>query len=559
MRQKNKKTGQSSQNLVAEEKQFIDIIGLGDLSARKSYYPELIKKITEVEDEKNRYERIFSGALSGIFQAEIDGGVLVANPAMVELCGYNSQAEFILLADIGEQLFAKPQEKDRLLELLQKNNKVIGFETQLKKFAGGLVDVLLNASIRATKDGEYLECFVQDITERKQAENELKLLRNYLSNIIDSMPSILVGVDAEGLVTQWNKTAEITTGVTTAKASGKLVSDILPQMVDMFEQIRASIQSREIKYELRKQRQYKDSCIYEDIVIYPLIVNGVDGAVIRIDDVTEKIRMEEMVIQSEKMLSIGGMAAGMAHEINNPLAGIMQTANVLTNRLVEQTDAPANLKAAEEAGTNIEAIKRFMDARGVPRMLATIKSSGKRAVTIVDNMLSFARKGDNIKIPFKLTVLIDKTIELATADYDSRKGYDFKQIEIRKEYAEHTPLVLCEGAKIQQVLLNLLLNSAQAMFKVKTELPTIVVRTIHEVENNMLRVEIEDNGPGMDETVRKRIFEPFFTTKSVGTGTGLGLSVSYFIITKDHGGEMEVESQLDKGAKFIIHLPIVEY
>ncbi len=117
------------------------------------------------------------------------------------------------------------------------------------------------------------------------------------------------------------------------------------------------------------------------------------------------------------------------------------------------------------------------------------------------------------------------------------------------------PPAPCEGAKIQQVLLNILRNGAQAMQEAGTESPLFIVRTRLEKSRKMVRLEIEDNGPGMDEATRKRVFEPFYTTKPTGEGTGLGLSVSYFIITENHHGEMNVESNPGSGAKFIIRLP----
>ena len=274
----------------------------------------------------------------------------------------------------------------------------------------------------------------------------------------------------------------------------------------------------------------------------------------RIDDVTEQVRLEEMIIQSEKMLSVGGLAAGMAHEINNPLAGILQTASVMTKRLIE--DMPANCEAAAAVGTSMDAIREFLARRRIPRMLKAINDSSYRISGIVDNMLSFARKSDALESTYSLAELLDKTLELAATDYDLKKHYDFRIIGIKKEYSENMPSVPCEAAEIQQVLLNILRNGAQAMQEAGTESPVFVLRIRHEENRQMACIEIEDNGPGMDEETRKRAFEPFFTTKPVGVGTGLGLSVSYFIITEHQRGEMAVESQLGYGAKFIIRLPL---
>ncbi|MCP4010084.1 MAG: HAMP domain-containing histidine kinase, partial [Proteobacteria bacterium] len=216
----------------------------------------------------------------------------------------------------------------------------------------------------------------------------------------------------------------------------------------------------------------------------------------------------------------------------------------------------ANQRAAKAAGISVEAINAYMEERGVLRMAAAINESGRRVARIVDNMLSFARKGDAAVSSPDLAELLDKTLKLATTDYDLKKQYDFKTIKIAKDYAEFIPSVPCEEAKIQQVLLNILRNGAQAMQEAKVAKPTLTLRTRHEPKHGMVRIEIEDNGPGMDEETRKRVFEPFFTTKPAGVGTGLGLSVSYFIITENHGGEISVESKPDRGTRAIIRLPL---
>jgi signal transduction histidine kinase len=395
----------------------------------------------------------------------------------------------------------------------------------------------------------------EEIDERIKVEAELKDARNYISNIIDSMPSILVGVDSLCRVTQWNKTAEQKTEISAVEAIGQSIDAVLPQMIGRTDYITDSIQSRQIKQDQKISQKSDFNNNYYDITVYPLIADGVEGAVIRVDDVSDKVRLEEMMIQSEKMLSVGGLAAGMAHEINNPLGGMMQTAHVMENRIGKNLNMPANIKAAEEAGTTMEVIKIFMEKRGIPRMINSINDSGKRVAEIIDNMLTFSRKSDGQSTTRSMNELIDKTLELAYSDYDLKKQYDFKLVAIERHFDENLPEIPCERAKIQQVLLNILRNGAQAMQGSQSENPTFTITTRNNVSRKMICIEIKDNGPGMEEATRKRVFEPFFTTKEVGVGTGLGLSVSYFIITENHGGEMEVESHPGDGAKFIIRLP----
>lgn len=423
-----------------------------------------------------------------------------------------------------------------------------------------------NYSIRAVKTsddeiGILTESFNNMLSQierreldRKRDEEELRRLRNLLSNIINSMPSILVGVDTQGRVTHWNLQAEKLTGIEAVNARGSLLKEVFPQLSGEMGKVMQAIR------ELKPQKDEKipgwvnGEIHYSDVTVYPLVTTEVEGAVIRVDDVTERVRMEEMMIQSEKMLSVGGLAAGMAHEINNPLAGILQNIQVIKNRIGR--GLPKNDQAATDCGITMEALEAYLERRNIFTIIDAIMEAGRRASKIVDNMLSFSRKGRTSFSQYSLVQLLEQTIELASNDYDLKKKYDFRQIAIRREFQPTMPEVYCETSMIQQVFFNIFKNGAQAMADNKDgeKKPCFILRAM--TEDHMARIEIEDNGPGLDETIRKRVFEPFFTTKGVGTGTGLGLSVSYFIITESHGGTMSVESTPGKGTRFIIRLPI---
>jgi signal transduction histidine kinase/HAMP domain-containing protein len=267
----------------------------------------------------------------------------------------------------------------------------------------------------------------------------------------------------------------------------------------------------------------------------------------------EKARLEEMMVQSEKMISIGGLAAGMAHEINNPLAGILQNAQVIRNRLKE--NLPKNVRAAEQLNVRLEDIQAYMEDREVYKMLDSVMDAGKRAAVIVANMLSFSRKSNSGYLAEDMARLLDKTLELAKSDYNLKKRFDFKRIKIITRYEPEAPKVMCKASEIQQVFFNILTNGAQAMMSwddIKEPCFELLIVS----EHKQVRIEIQDNGPGMKEDVKKRVFEPFFTTKGVGDGTGLGLAVSYFIITESHNGSIEVRSKPGQGTAFIIKLPV---
>jgi PAS domain S-box-containing protein len=273
-------------------------------------------------------------------------------------------------------------------------------------------------------------------------------------------------------------------------------------------------------------------------------------------DVTHRVRMQEMATQSAKMLSIGGLAAGMAHEINNPLAIMLQNAGVAWQRI--STDSAPNRAAAERAGTSIESIQAYMKDREIPQMLQTIHSSGERAAAIVKNMLTFSRSRVNTMLACRLCELMDRAVELMQSDYELKSRYNLERIEIIREYDQTLAPVMCHASEIQQVLLNLLKNAVQAC-EANSKSGTagrISLLVVRDGENVCMVV--EDNGIGMAESVRQRVFEPFFTTKPLGEGTGLGLFISYFIITQHHAGTMRVNPNPCGGSRFEILLPLTE-
>ncbi len=505
----------------------------------------------------------------GMIATDAFGMITRMNPVAEKLTGFTVETALGRpLTDVFRIINAKSKQKaDNPVSKVLQSGKVVGLanhttlisktgdEFQISDSAAPIVDAAGRIS------GAVL--VFRDVTEEYAHAQELFRLRNYLANIINSMPSAIIGVDRYGSVTQWNNHAVEMAGIAPADAVGRPLKEVLPRLTPEIHRIEEAMSTKKVLSHAKRSYQSDGEVRYEDLTIFPLLANGAEGAVVRLDDVTDRIRMEEVMIQSEKMLSVGGLAGGMAHEINNPLAGMMQTADVMSDRLTN-LNLPANQRAAQNAGTSMESINAFMEARGIPRMLKNILQSGSRASEIVQDMLSFARKSDGEFSTHSLPLLLDKTIELARTDYDLKKKYDFRRIKIMREYEDNLPEIPCEAGKIQQVLLNILRNGAEAMYTAaldtprqgEKEIPTFLLRLTHQKGTGMIRIIIKDNGPGMDEATCRRVFEPFFTTKPTGQGTGLGLSVSYYIITENHDGRMSVESTQGQGTTFIIQLPV---
>ncbi|MEW5721535.1 MAG: histidine kinase N-terminal 7TM domain-containing protein [Thermodesulfobacteriota bacterium] len=515
----------------------------------------LKKALAALSESEERHRAVLEASVDPIVVYDVEGRVLYVNPSFTRVFGWHlHELEGRAIDFVPEEL----QEQTRTMTDRIMGGEVFrGIETRRYTKWGNLIDVSVSAAYFQDREGRTLGSVVnlRDVTGAKRLEQALREAGNYLQNVVDSMPSVLVGVDGRARVTQWNAEAERLTGLTSREVLGSRFIEVFPWLAPQMGRVEECLRFKQPRQVGKLTVDLEGKTRYFSLMVYPLTAAGQTGAVVRLDDVTDRLRIEEIMVQTEKMMSVGGLAAGMAHEINNPLGGIIQGVQNILRRL--SPDLAPNLETARLCGTDLERMQEYLERRQIPRFLEGILESGRRAAKIVTNMLEFSRHGDSVRVPARLEELLEKTVALAANDYDLKKRFDFRHIEVIRDYDPDLPPVACEPTKIEQVLFNLLKNAAQAMLEnpdPSAPPPRIVLRTRGEA--NSARLEIEDNGPGMTEEVRRRIFEPFFTTKPVGAGTGLGLSVSYFIVTNDHLGSLSVESEPGRGARFIVTLPL---
>ncbi len=514
---------------------------------------DLVESWSALQESERRYRNIFDNASEGIYQSSVEGAFLNINPAMHKIFGIDEDQPLETFNNLRERIYADPADRDRLISRLFKEETVNNFETLMRRNDGEIFRASINSHLVRDKDDLilFIEGTVEDISKRWQAEEALRSLKEFLHDIVDAMPSIMIGVNSALEITLWNRQTVEISGIEEKMAIGRPLPEILTFVEPTYQPVvEETLTSGNV---LRLQKiagLVKTQERFFDLLVYPL--RGADsyGAMIHMDDITEKVQIEEVMVQSEKMLSIGNLAAGMAHEINNPLASVLQNVQVMGQRLSPALEK--NRKTAAEIGISIEQVAEYAQQRGFDQMMKSIAASGQRAARIIENMLNFSRKSSSSFLPCSLPDLVEKTIELAASDYDMKHHFDFRTISLIRDY-QPVPDVPCESSQIQQVVLNLLKNAALAIGH-KVAHPEIRIRIFPLDEQVCLQ--IEDNGAGMDEATSKRIFEPFFTTQEVGLGTGLGLSVSYFLITENHQGTLTVKSVPGQGSCFSVQLPL---
>ncbi|WP_291327955.1 PAS domain S-box protein [Desulfovibrio sp. UCD-KL4C] len=531
------------------------LIGLGENSMRKSYYPELRDRIYELE----RFRALVEHANDAFFVLDVSSWCFAdVNATALKKTNYSREE---LIASSPDSIF--PKETCELMRAVSSESSSSTFHrnedislTELLGKNDVRVPIEITVRVHLVGGTPYLVMVARDVTRKLADQRELQKTRNYLGNVIDSMQSILVGINEESKVVLWNASAVMGTGVAEKEALGCYVFDVMPEIRKFKQLISRTIRNEETgKTEVFCVEQSGGTVFFE-IVVFPFKGEGEAGAVIRIDNITDRTRMEEVMVQTEKMMTVGGLAAGMAHEINNPLGGILQGSQNVLRRL--SSDLEINQKVALECGTTFDTIYAYCTKRGIISKIESIQQLGERSAKIVANMLQFSRQTGGKQDCTSLTDIVNTAIELSSSGYDLYQTKGNKGVQIIREFDDSVPDIYCAPSEIEQVLINLVKNSAQAITSAIKEGDNKVGKIYVRIRRvgNYVRLEIEDNGPGMDAETKKKALEPFFTTKAIGEGTGLGLFVSYFIITQKHKGSFVIETSPMLGTKIIIKFPV---
>lgn len=360
--------------------------------------------------------------------------------------------------------------------------------------------------------------------EQEKRAEELALLKEFNESIVESVNVGLLAVDENGRITRCNSTFEEMLGLSRKETIGKVVEDIFDRgfainLENILGKSRWHLTEIRHAYKLHTTSADGKSLIL-NVAVAPLrsVSHNQTGAIIVLENVTSRVKLEETLQQSEKLSSIGLLAAGVAHEVNTPLTGVSSYTQMLLG-MIPETDPKHAL-------------------------LLKVQKQTERASNIAGNLLNFSRGGNSTEFTqININKLLDDTLQLL--EPQMRKS----QIEIVKNYSKNPPKVLGNAGKLQQVFTNLILNARDAMFGGGT----ITLKTALS-ENGEVVIEVSDTGEGISPENLSKIYDPFFTTKSIGSGTGLGLAVSYGIV-QEHAGSIEADSKIGEGTTFHLVFP----
>ena len=562
--------------LLASNSQFHDADG------RPLGIIHVLQDVTERRRAEQRYQILIENIREGVFMATPDNRFLDFNQAFLHMLGYEDREELMQIENVGNALYVNPADRERLMKMLQEYNSVSNFEFQIRRKDGEIRTLLESSFVTRDASGRIsaYQGFVLDITERKQAEQEIRrrnrelLVLNAIGQTLNQPLALdemldralrqvvgLFGAD-QGAVYLLPPDTQVVSRVAAFGMRSEYAHHFpsVPFPADFLEHIvavRATVLSQPglpLPFVFREVQRAEGVRASQMLVLWsrsqpigllslghrsskefaPDELNLLATVGNQIAVAVEKLqlyeetraayenlrRTQEQLLQSEKMAAVGQLISGVAHELNNPLTAILGYGQLLASG-------------------------QSLSAQGA-EYVEKIHKQAQRTHRIVHNLLSFARQHKPERVPVQLNQILDDT--LALREYDLRAH----NIVVHREFAEDLPQISADPHQLQQVFLNILNNAVDAVLESKNS-GELWMRTSHEPGSDRLVVECIDNGRGVKDS--GKVFDPFYTTKPVGKGTGLGLSICYGIVS-EHGGEISVNNVPPRGACFRIQLPV---
>ena len=496
-----------------------------DITARKQQEQKLH---ASQEDFKNLFEHM----VTGVFISSKEGKFLNANQALLDMLGYESIEEFLNI-DLPQDLYVRPEDRGTFKEMMERDGRVIDYEVEFKRKDGSTIPIQLTGHARYDQQGNIIgyEGLNVNLTQRKLMEKELREAYDFMNKIVQSSPDSITATDMKGNILIWNQAAEETLGYEAGEVIGKMnIRKIYPEGV-----------ARKVMQRLRSDKYGGVGRLSSYPMVYVRhdgeVVEGNLSAAIIYDangkeiasvgsfvDLRDRLEMEralrvtqEQLLQSEKLAAMGRLTSQIAHELNNPLYGIMNTLELLKTEI-----SPENRRR---------------------KILEMALSETVRLSDLLRKMLSFSKPDQEERHPVDIYSVLDEILLL------HEKQLKENDINIEYRLAEDLGLVNASKNQLRQVFLNMVANARDAM----PHGGTLTVTTGSDGDNVV--IDITDTGSGIREEHIDKIFDSFFTTKGEVKGVGLGLSVCYGFI-QDHGGDIEVKSKEGVGTTFTITLPV---
>jgi PAS domain S-box-containing protein len=481
----------------------------------------------------SKYKSIFDNINVGIFQTTAEGKYLLVNPMLVKIYGFSTTEELIdSFQDIGSQLYVNPYRRMEFVRVMKDKGAVAQFESQIKRKDGTTIWISENAREVHDAGGKFLyyEGTVEDITNLKKAYEQISDQATFLHRAQDA----IMVEDLNGHILYWNKSAERLFGWTMTEAITEPTSKFLHATQERIDEARRLLLKHgEWTGVLTKLTKEGKRLVVQARWTLVCNASGQAEAILSINtDITEKRTLEEQLLQTQRLESIGVLASGIAHDLNNIFSPILMATTLLQSR------------------TSDPKAKSLLD---------TLERSAHRGADLVKQVLAFAKGVSGERSLMQIHHLLmdmQKILEVFP-----------KNIQSKTDFSKELALVLGDATQLHQVILNLCVNARDAMSDGGTLSLNADNITIdeHLIQSGLHQdakpgpyvvISVGDTGTGIPAEIIHKIYDPFFTTKPPGKGTGLGLSTVLKIV-KDHGGFLTLETKVGRGTVFRIFLPAV--